>query len=174
MPSRDTLRRKENCFRLAEKVISQINFEIEQIDQLLASYAELLERVQKTEPNLVETTAVASVLHSFYNGLENVFLSIAKGFDGNVPRGSQWHRDLLTRMTESRTNRMPALTVDTSHRLADYLGFRHFYRHSYSFSLEWDEMEKLVTPLSEVWAQTKKEIEIFVRDLNSRNAPSEK
>jgi hypothetical protein len=33
------------------------------------------------------------------------------------------------------------------------LGFRHFYRHGYSFFLEWDELEELVTPLAEVWDQ---------------------
>jgi hypothetical protein len=86
---------------LAERVISQVGFEIGQIDQLFKSYADLLERVQKNMPDLVEVTAVASVLHSFYNGLENIFLSIAKGIDADVPAGSQWHRHLLTRMAES-------------------------------------------------------------------------
>jgi hypothetical protein len=33
--------------------------------------------------------------------------------------------------------------------------FRHFYRHSYSFFLDWSELEKLVIPMSVVWAQTK-------------------
>ena len=36
-------------------------------------------------PDLVEITALASVLHSFYNGLENVFLSISKAVDADVP-----------------------------------------------------------------------------------------
>jgi hypothetical protein len=80
---------------LAEKVISQVDLEVKQIDQLLESYADLLKRVQKNTPDLVEVTAVASVLHSFYNGLENIFLAIAKGIDADVPTGSQWHRDLL-------------------------------------------------------------------------------
>lgn len=58
---------------MVEKVLSQVKFEIEQIDHLLKSYADLLERIQKREPDLIEVTAVASVLHSFYNGLENIF-----------------------------------------------------------------------------------------------------
>ena len=53
-----------------------------------------------------------------------------------------------------------------AYRLADYLGFRHFYRHSYSFFLEWDELEKLVTPLAEVWDQTKGELELFLVSLS--------
>lgn len=45
-----------------------MRFEIEQIDQLITVYADLLERVQQRTPDLVEVAAVASVLHSFYNG----------------------------------------------------------------------------------------------------------
>jgi hypothetical protein len=152
---------------LAEKVISQVKFEIGQIDQLFESYADLLERAQKNMPDLVEVTAMASVLHSFYNGLENIFLSIAKGIDTYVPTGSQWHRDLLTRMTESTSSREPVLTAEMAHRLADYLGFRHFYRHSYSFFLEWGELEKLVTSLAEVWDQAKDELQLFLDSLSN-------
>jgi len=164
--SHATWKRKESCSKLADKVISQVRFEIGQIDQLFESYADLLEQAQKKAPDLIEITAMASVLHSFYNGLENIFLSIAKGIDQDVPAGAQWHRDLLTRMTEATSSRGPVLTVHMAHRLANYLGFRHFYRHSYSFFLEWDELEKLVTPMSEVWEQTKYELQLFLDDLN--------
>jgi len=152
---------------LVEKVVSQVKFEIRQMDQLLEVYADLLERVQKDTPDLVEVTAVASVLHSFYNGLENIFLSVAKRIDVDVPTDAQWHRDLLTQMAESTSNRGPVLTTEMVCQLANYLGFRHFYRHSYSFCLEWDELEKLVTPLAEVWKQTKDELRIFLDRLSS-------
>jgi hypothetical protein len=151
---------------LIEKVISQVRFETGRIDHLFESYADLLERVQAKSPDLVEITAVAAVLHSFYNGLEKIFLSIAKGIDRNVPTGAQWHRDLLTKMTEATSNRGPVLTVDTARRLANYLGFRHFYRHSYSFFLEWDELEGLVTPSAKVWGQVKDDLQLFLDGLS--------
>lgn len=68
-------------------------------------------------------------------------------------------------MTEVTANRNAVLTAATSERLGEYLGFRHFFRHSYSFFMEWDELEKLVTPLEEVWAQTKKELQLFIDGL---------
>jgi hypothetical protein len=149
---------------LVERIVSQIKFEIEQIDHLLASYADLLERTQEQKPDLIQVTAVASVLHSFYNGLENIFLVIAKGIDADVPTGAQWHRDLLTRMTEPTSSRKPVLMAETAHRLASYLGFRHFYRHSYSFFLEWDELKGLVLTLAEVWNRAKTELRVFLDD----------
>lgn len=152
---------------MAKKVISQVEFEIGQLEQLFVSYANLIERANKTELDLIEVTALASVLHSFYNGLENIFLSIAKGIDDDVPTSAQSHRDLLTRMTQSTSGRAPVLTVKTAHQLADYLGFRHFFRHSYSFFLDWQEMEKLVFLLPEIWVQTKAELHLFLEGLDS-------
>ena len=87
---------------MTKEVISQVTFEIEQIDQLFLVYVDLLERARQGTPNLVEMTVMASVLHSFYNGMENIFLSIAKGIDSEVPTGSQWHRDLLVKMASTR------------------------------------------------------------------------
>ena len=149
---------------MIEKVISQIEFEIGQIDQLLESYVELFERAKADIPNMVDIAALGSVLHSFYNGLENIFLTIAKRIDQKVPKTTQWHRDLLKQMTETKSKRR-VLSTDIAHHLADYLGFRHFYRHSYSFFLEWDELEKLVNPLEEVWVQVKNELQVFLDSL---------
>lgn len=148
-----------------ERTITQIKFEIGQIDKLFASYSELLNHAQNNKPNLVEITALASVLHSFYNGLENIFLTIAKRIDSQIPDTDQWHRNLLTNMTQATNRRDPVLTLDLAYHLTDYLGFRHFYRHSYSFVLEWDELEKLVVPLEDTWRDTKAELNDFLQSL---------
>ncbi len=120
----------------AEKVITQITFEVSQIDQLFAVYTDLLDRVQQGTPNTTEIAAAASVLHSFYNGVENIFLSVAKGLDQSVPSGSQSHRDLLLQMIRATTNRTAVVSKETANMLADYLGFRHFFRHSFSFFID--------------------------------------
>jgi hypothetical protein len=150
---------------LAKKAVSKVEFELNQIEQLFEAYRDLLKRANEESLDLIEVTALASVLHSFYNGLENIFLSIAKEIDLEVPTGSQWHRDLLTRMTETTSRRAAILTPETAHRLVAYLGFRHFYRHSYSFFLDWKEMEELVLPLEEIWKQVRSEILLFLRKL---------
>lgn len=76
MPLSDFWRNEENLSESAEETKTRITFEIEQIDRLLQTYADLLKRVRQHQPDLVEVTAVASVLHSFYNGLENIFTDI--------------------------------------------------------------------------------------------------
>ena len=151
---------------MVKKVIFQVRFEIGQIDRLFDSYDDLLKQTQKNVPDMVEVTALASVLHSFYNGMENIFLSIAKGIDQQIPTGDQWNRDLLAQMTKATSNRASVLTVDMAHQLANYLGFRHFFRHSYSFFLDWEELENLVKSFNHVWEQTRNELYIFLESMN--------
>jgi hypothetical protein len=155
---------------LADSLASRVLVEIEQIDRLLMAYTDLLDRVQQRIPDLIEITAVASVLHSFYNGLEHIFSSIAKGFDRQVPTGSQWHRDLLVQMTHETSNRGRIISTELAQKLTDYLGFRHFYRHSYSFFLDWAELRELVTSVRDVWAQVRQELREFVNSLGNHQS----
>ena len=79
-----------------ENIRTQLGLEIESIDRLLfESYTELFAQVQGKEPNLIEMTTLACVLHSFYNGVENICLSIAQVLDKEVPARADWHRKLL-------------------------------------------------------------------------------
>jgi len=148
-----------------KKVISEIEFEISQIEQLLATYADLLKRVQDRSPDTVEIAAIASVLHSFYNGIEKTFLSIAKAMDAGVPLGERSHRELLIQMTKKMARRRAVISEKTSKTLVDYLAFRHFYRHSYSFVLDWEELKKLALPLNPNWSQIKSDLLGFVENL---------
>lgn len=135
---------------MAEKVISQVKFEVSQIDELFKSYSSILQKIRKEEPDLIEVTAFASILHSFYNGLENIFLCIVKRIDRNVPAGNRWHRDLLYQMGKATPKRNQVLSNKTIDKLTDYMGFRHFYRYSYSFLLKWEEIEKLIVPVENI------------------------
>lgn len=42
------------------------------------------------------------------------------------------------------------------------MGFRHYYRHAYSFMLSWSEMKPLVFNIYDVWSIVKEDIEEFI------------
>ncbi len=147
----------------ANPLLTQVTFEISQLDQLFAIYGDLLLRVTQQTPDLVEITALASVLHSFYNGLETIFLSIARHYDRQVPTGDRWHRDLLVQMAQPTPNRASVLSAELVKTLTEYQGFRHFYRHSYSFFLSWDKMKPLVLNIYPTWQTTRTELEALLR-----------
>lgn len=152
-----------------EKNISLIDFEITQVEQLLNSYDLLLKKCRTTEPDLIELTAAASVIHSFYNGVENIFLTIAKRIDEQTPLGLQWHRDLLKQMNSKVKNReYQVISESTLTQLIEYMGFRHFYRHSYSFVLKWSEMKRLILNIEDTWVMVKTDIQQFLKQLKTQ------
>lgn len=128
----------ENFTSLAKEIGDKIKVEMSFIDQLLTAYSELLRTAQKSPPNLVELTAMGSVVHSFYNGLENVFTLIAKNLDEELPQSPQWHSELLYQMTQPKAHRDAVLSKEVKDHLKGYLGIRHFHRHSYSIFLDWE------------------------------------
>lgn len=146
---------------LDEQVKTQIRLEIEMIERLFAAYQPLLELVATT-PSLVESTACASVLHSFYNGLEKIFQIINKRVDAQPLAADRWHQALLEQMMMATPARPALLSPETGAMLKDYLAFRHFFRHSYSMLIEWKLISTLVMPLRAHWAQVRTELEEFV------------
>jgi GTP1/Obg family GTP-binding protein len=153
----------------ADRAIKQINVRIELIEELLEVYAPLFERVQHGTPDLIETTAFASVLHSFYTGIENIFSRVAKEIDQVIPTGADLHQALLDQSSRATATRSAVISEELRQILSSYLKFRHFYRHVYSSLLDWTQLEKLVTPLHEVWARTKAELLAFVATLRAND-----
>jgi hypothetical protein len=109
---------------------------------------------------------LASVIHSFYNGVENIFQTIAKKVDRDLPDTGQWHRDLLKQMSKITDQREAVISNELMTQLAVYLGFRHFYRHSYSYMLKWDELKDLVINLESIWENLKKSLHQFLKNQN--------
>lgn len=148
-----------------EEISEKIEFELEEIGTLLELYRDELSGLNM-KPNLMEITAFAGILHSFYNGIEKIFLFIAQNIDKHVPDDSKWHRTLLMQMIAGNDSRYPVLSMEMKDRLLDYLAFRHFYRHSYSFHLEWEEMEDLIKSIDEAWLRFQAEITTFLKSGN--------
>jgi len=122
------------------------------IEDELRKIARLEQEFDQAEPKLefppgdvggYDRAAIGYFLHNFYNGCENIFRSIARFFENDL--GPQtWHADLLKRMKLDIENYRPAVIDEELYALLeDFRGFRHVFRHSYSFELDW-ERERLV------------------------------
>lgn len=115
-------------------------------------------------PDLFDMTILGSVLHSFYNGIENIFEIIAKNIDNNVPSGNKSHQELLHQMASENSNRNEIITEELYLKLREYATFRHFYRHAYSFQLNWEKMNPLIDNLQTVWNEVKLNLENFINE----------
>lgn len=132
---------------------------------LFATYAGLLARVRHQEPDVIELAALATVLHSFYNGAEGIFLAIARQLDRHVPDEPRWHRLLLAQMAHPEGRRPAVISTLLETRLTDYLAFRHYFRHTYAFTLDWARLEPLVRELPTVHETLRDELTTFLQFL---------
>ena len=73
----------------------QVEVEIAQLNQLLEAYHPLVAKSAMLPPNFIELSALATMLHSFYTGVENIFKRIAIEIDNSLPTGAFWHSELL-------------------------------------------------------------------------------
>lgn len=111
-----------------------------------------LAKISQTTPETVITAGLASYVHSFYNGLENIFELIAEYIDNFKPRSEAWHKELLDQMTLDLPDiRPPVLPAELASDLQDYLEFRHFFRHSYSFYIKWDKLQPKIVKLKSIF-----------------------
>lgn len=149
---------------LPDEVIKKIQFEIAEINEEISAYHPLFKQCKIKEPDFIEMAALASSLHSFYNGIEKIFIIIAKSIDNQFPSGQKWHHELLNEMKTDTNNRENVISNETFNSLRKYLLFRHYYRHSYSWRLKWDEFSELIFDLEPLWENMKAELDIFLND----------
>lgn len=106
--------------------------------------------------------SLALNLHSFYNGLERVFETIARRLDPAFPSGERWHRDLLEQMRQEIPGARPAvLSPESVDRLDEFLAFRHRVRNLYGFNLEAKRLRELLERLPKAWHNAREDIETF-------------
>jgi hypothetical protein len=151
---------------VSANVKDMINDSILDIDTLFDTYELLFDHVKQKAPDAIELAAIATVIHSFYNGIENVFLLISKNIDKHTPSTDRWHKELLTQMATYTDKRIPVISENSLENLAQYMQFRHFFRHAYSFQLSWDKTSPLVENIQTVWYQTKNELKKFLDNID--------
>jgi hypothetical protein len=149
---------------LNEKLKIKVLFEVSQVDKLLDSHKPLLDLCKLKTPDLIEMSAAAMFLHSFYNGIENILKLIIKFYDNKLPNDTKWHMELLEKAFVPNENRKEIFRIEFQEKLEEYLKFRHFVRHSYGFQLEWERMEDLVNGISDYWKILKENINIFIEN----------
>jgi len=128
----------------------RIQAEMENVEEALAK---LPEATQLPSLSLLELAGAGALLHSFYNGIENILKQMVRARGLAVPTGETWHRDLIE--TACCASIISAGIRDS---LKEYLAFRHFFSHAYAFHVEPERLEPLVVRAGEAYAALKLEL----------------
>ena len=149
---------------MLDKLRKQIAVELDQLNRLFELHQPLLDQCAEVAPTPIEISALGAMVHSFYNGVENVFKRIALELDGEVPDSGTWHRDLLDAMARATPRRPAVISQSVQERLKPYLNFRHVFRSAYSFLLEWERMAPLVLECRQTFEALKADLLAFADD----------
>lgn len=115
---------------------------VEQIRLLQADIRDRLSGIEEVYHQLDElgTQATGSqqdvilgyYLHVLYGLFENIFTQVAETFGNHIADKSQWHTQLLRRMTlDVMPVRPPVIGKRTFRALNELRGFRHLFRNAY-------------------------------------------
>lgn len=146
----------------------EIELELAQLRRLLDVFSGIRGKTRTNSPDQVQIMALGGLLHSFYNGVENIFKRVTVHIDGVSPNGRYWHSHLLDNMARATPYRPLVITESTGEKLRDYMNFRHVFRHAYSFELMWSKMEKLVLELEPTLNLLESELEQFIQAIERR------
>jgi hypothetical protein len=136
----------------------RVEAEYENIDKLIEELPPA-ERLPFLE--FLQLAGVATLLHNFYNGIENILKLVLKDKNIPLPKGSAWHKELLNL---AKTNGI--ISETTLMELGEYLAFRHFFSHAYAFDLYATKLEPLVENVGVVYQRFKKEISKTLENIN--------
>lgn len=121
---------------------------------------------QKEAIDSYDKAAMGYLIHNFYSGCENIFRSIARFFENDFTNRS-WHRNLLKRMALDVTGFRPrVISEDLFVLLDDFRSFRHKFRYSYSFELDWEREKIVANKLNQTWEMFQDEMDAFLGKLD--------
>jgi len=141
----------------------KVLYEISRIDKLLDHSSPLINLCKLKEPDYIEITAMAQILHSFYNGVESIIIIFLKNINEKMPNDYKWHKTLLEISFGQNSRNYKIFRDEIKEKLVKYLNFRHFIRYSYSSELIWEDMEQLVKEIEEIWILIKEDFNNFIQ-----------
>ncbi|MGM0539978.1 MAG: antitoxin [Thermodesulfobacteriota bacterium] len=147
---------------------ADINEELSKMHKVVEEFQPFVSKLDMSSEQVssYDTMVIGYLLHSFYNGCENIFQSIARFFENEVEPGA-WHRDLLRRMKlEVPEYRPRVISHELYLLLDDFRGFRHRFRHSYSFELDWEREKVVAKKLEPTFALLQDQISLFLAQLS--------
>lgn len=158
--------------KMPEEPLEALRLEVESELRYLERLVRRVERSLEDappEPDEVEVQGIAKYVHDFYNGVERIFERIAVRVNGDLPPGPSWHTLLLQRVAQPFPSVRPAV-IDRSLEvhLIEYLRFRHLFRHTYGYDLDWKRVRELSQALPGVMDRLQAHLSAFLMQLQEQ------
>ena len=147
---------------MSGKLIARIELNRQELSRVTEQLDPLILKGSTSDLDIIETAAVAAMLHSFYTLIEKILESLAREMDQAVPRADQWHRDLIEQMAQPTAFRRAVISEDLAEKLKEYLAFRHLFRGASIVLMRWNKMQPLANRAGETFRQFDSELSSFL------------
>ncbi|OGC23316.1 hypothetical protein A2291_06615 [candidate division WOR-1 bacterium RIFOXYB2_FULL_42_35] len=127
-----------------------------EIDNIEKSLANLSSPLKKKKKSIIEIAGMAAFIQNIYNGIENILKQILKSKNVSVAHPEIWHKELLEKSVKNNI-----IPDELAEALYEYLTFRHFFIHSYSFMLDKKKVVALANNINKLWQKFLGEIKPY-------------
>lgn len=146
--------------------IAEIDSQWKEILKLYSSIEKKGELLRGNMDNEVLTDSLAYKLHNLYSAYEDLFKMVARFFENQIEDFSRYHTSLLKRMLIEIEGIRPNVLSEESFKILDELrGFRHVFRHAYSYGLDVERIIKLAEKSMRLKKTFSKDFEDFKNKL---------
>jgi len=154
---------------LDESVKLKIEHEISRIEKLVNEIEPLIKLCKLKEPDIIEKSAAALMLHSFYNGIESILILFFKYKNIKLPNDTKWHKTLFEMAFGNNPENIIIFDDEIKKDLEKCLLYRHFIRHTYGSELDWEQMKPMVYGINEIWNKIKIYFNKFINKQENEN-----
>lgn len=148
--------------------IAEIDSQWKEILKLYSSIEKKGELLRGNMDNEVLTDSLAYKLHNLYSAYEDLFKMVAGFFENQIEDFSRYHTSLLKRMLIEIEGIRPNVLSEESFKILDELrGFRHVFRHAYSYGLDAERIIKLAEKSVRLEETFSKDFEDFKNKLRA-------
>lgn len=145
--------------------MSDIQYELAKLDTLVQDFMTVQNKLEIDKLPIYDRAAIGYYIHCYYNGCENIFCSIARFFENDLGSDT-WHSDVLKRMKLKIDGYRPSvISEELFVMLNEFRGFRHVFRHSYTFELDWEKESIVAKKLIQAHAMLRTQITVFLKEL---------
>ncbi len=144
-----------------EQLEADVLDEIDAVEQVLKDLSLLKNRLDSDKIDNIQKAAIGTFLLNFYVGVENIVKRISKEYYQTMPKGDNWHKELLDLSHTPPQGKNPIFNQDIVDRLNPYRGFRHVFVSGYGFKLRLELMSSLINNVEFLWADIKKAVKKF-------------
>ncbi len=125
--------------------LAEFDFQVRQIESIYESLKNKAVAIKKKRVIAEDVESAGYWMHNLYCAFEDLFKLVAGFWENSLSADGEYHIHLLKRMLVEIEGVRPALLTIASYRFIDELrGFRHVFRHAYSYGLDNERVSALL------------------------------